>query len=45
MKINYILLIKFCFDDARVFQRVPMNLNVTIGHAACRLLYRYNQGT
>jgi len=28
-------------DNARIFQRVSMNLNVTVGQAACRLLCRY----
>ena len=30
---------------ARVFQRVSMNLNMTVGQAACQLLCRHNQST
>jgi len=31
-------LIRFRVDNAGVFQRVVMNLNITVGQAACRLL-------
>jgi len=38
-------LIRFCVDNAGVFQRVAMSLNMTVGQAACRLLCRYTQST
>jgi len=37
---NFIHFIRFCVDNARVFQRVLMNLNMTVGKAACRLYCR-----
>ena len=38
-------LVSFNFrgDNARVFQRVSMNLNMTVGQAACQSLCRYTQ--
>ena len=36
-------LIRFRVDNAGVFQRVAMNLNMTVGQATCRLLCRYTQ--
>ena len=38
MKFSFIYLIRFRVDNATVFQRVSMNLNMTVGQAACRLL-------
>jgi len=38
-------LIRFRVDNAAVFQRVAMNLNMIVGQAACRLLCRYTQST
>jgi len=38
-------LFNFRGDNARVFQRVSMNLNMTVGQAACQLLCRYIQST
>jgi len=32
----FIHLIRFCVDNARVFRRISMNLNMTVGQAACR---------
>ena len=45
-----LLFTKFSFiqlpcDNARVFQRVSMNLNMTVGQAVCQLLCRYTQST
>jgi len=37
--------LNFRGDNARVFQRVSMNLNMTVGQAACQLLSRYAQNT
>jgi len=37
MKFSFIRLIRFRVDSARVFQRVSMNLNMTVAQAACRL--------
>jgi len=45
MIFSFIHLIRFCVDDARVFQRVSMNVNMTIGQAACWLLCQYTQNT
>jgi len=39
------VLFNFRGDNARVFQRVSMNLNMTVGQAACQLLCQYTQGT
>jgi len=39
------VLFNFRGDNARVFQRVSMNLNMTVGQAACQLLGRYTQST
>jgi len=36
MKFSFVHLIRFRVDNARVFQRVCMNLSVTVGQAACR---------
>ena len=38
-----LVLFNFRGDNARVFQRVSMNLNMTVGQAACQLLCRYTQ--
>jgi len=43
VKFNFIHLIRFRVDNVGVFQRVSMNLNITVGQAACRLLCRYTQ--
>jgi len=32
-------------DETKVFQRVSMNLNITVGQTACQLLCRYTQST
>ena len=40
-----LLLFNFLGDNARVFQRVSMNLNMTVGQAVCQLLCRYTQST
>jgi len=40
-----LVLFNFRGDNARVFQRVSMNLNVTVGQAACQLLCWYTQST
>jgi len=32
---GFIHLIRFCVDNARVFQQVFMNLKTTVGQAAC----------
>jgi len=40
-----LVLFNFRGDSARVFQRVAMNLNMTVGQAACQLLCRYTQST
>jgi len=40
-----LVLINFRGDNARVFQRVSMNLNMTVGHVACQLLCRYIEST
>jgi len=45
MKFSVIHLIRFRVDNPRVFQRVSMNLNMTICQAACRLSCRYTQWT
>jgi len=36
MKLNFIHLVRFRVDNARVFWRVSMNLNITVGQTACR---------
>ena len=41
MKFGSIHLIRLRVDNARVFQRVSKNFNMTVGQAACRLLCRY----
>jgi len=41
----FIHLIRFCIGNTRVFQRVFMNLNMTVGQAACRLWCRHTQST
>ena len=38
-------LFNFRVDNARVFRRISMNLNTTVGQAACRLLCRCTQIT
>ena len=40
-----LVLFNFRDDNARVFQRVSMNLNMTVGQAACQLLCRYTFST
>jgi len=40
VKFSFFNLFRFRVDNARLFHRVPMNLNVTAGQAACRLLCR-----
>jgi len=40
-----LVLFNFRGDNARVFQRVTINLNMTVGQAACQLLCRYTQST
>jgi len=35
MKFSFIQLIRFRVDNAKAFQRASMNLNMTIGQAAC----------
>jgi len=40
-----LVLFNYHGDNARVFQRVSMNLNMTVGQAACQLLCRYIQST
>ena len=40
-----LVLFNFRGDNARVFQRVSMNLNMTVGQAACQLLCQYTQST
>jgi len=41
LHLNYysrnLVLFNFRGDNARVFQRVSMNFNMTVGQAACRL--------
>ena len=41
--LRYLVLFYFRRDNARAFQRVSMNLNMTVGQAACQLLCRYTQ--
>jgi len=45
MKFSFVHPFRFCGDNARVFQQVSMNLNITVGQAACRLLCWYTQRT
>jgi len=45
MKFSFIPLIRFRVDNARIFQRVSMNLNMTAGQGACRLLCPYTHNT
>ena len=40
MKLSFIRLIRFRVDNAMVFQGVSMNLNMTVGQDASRLLCR-----
>jgi len=40
-----LVLFNFGGDNARVFQRVSVNLSMTVGQATCRLLCRYTQST
>jgi len=37
MKFSFIDLIRFRVDNARVFQRVCVNLSTTVGQAECRV--------
>jgi len=43
MKFSFIHLIRFSGDNPRAFQQISMNLNITVGQAACRLLCWYTQ--
>ena len=43
MKFSFFHLFSFRVDKARVFQRVSLNFNMTVGQVACRLLRRYTQ--
>jgi len=45
VKFSLFHLFRSLVDNARVFQRVSMNLYMTIGQAACPLLCRYSQCT
>jgi len=38
MIFTFIHLIRFRVDNVRVFQPVSMNLNMTVGQTACRLV-------
>jgi len=45
MFLIFIYLIRFSVDNARVFHRVLMNLNMTVGQVVCRLWCRHTQST
>jgi len=45
VKFSFFQLFSFRVVNARVFQRISMNLNVTVDQAACPLLCRYTQWT
>jgi len=46
MKFSFIQLLRLHVYNTRVFQHVPINLNMTVGQqAACLLLYRYTQSS
>jgi len=45
VKFSFFHLFRFRVANAKAFQRVSMNLNMTVGQAACRLLFRYTQCT
>jgi len=45
MVLIFIYLIRFCVHNAKVFQRVYVNLNMTVGQAAWRLWCRHTQST
>jgi len=45
VKFIFFHVFRFRVDNARVFQRISINLNMTVGQAACRLLRRYTQCT
>jgi len=45
MKFSFIHPIRFRGNNVRVLQQISMNLNMTVGQAACRLLWRYTQST
>jgi len=45
MKLSFIHLIRFRVDNARVFERVCMNLSTTVGQAACRVANYCVQGS
>jgi len=45
MTLNFIHLIRFRVDNARVFQRVSINLTMTAGQATWRLLCRRTEST
>jgi len=49
LTLNYysrnLVLFNFGGDSTRVFQRVSMNLSITVGQAACQLFGRHTQST
>jgi len=45
LKFSFFHVFRFRVDKARVFQRISINLNMTVDQAACRLLRRYTQCT
>ena len=45
MKLSFIHLIRFRVDNARVFQRISMNLNMTVGQDGCPPICRHTQRT
>jgi len=45
VKFSFFQLFRFRVDNARVFQQISMNLNMTAGQAACRILRRNTQCT
>ena len=45
MKFSFVHPFRFCGYNARVFQQISMNLFMTVGQAASRLLCRYTQST
>ena len=38
-----LVLFNFGGDNPKIFQRVSMNFNMTVGQAVCQLLFRYAQ--
>ena len=45
VKFSFFHVFRFRVDNARVFQRISINLNMTVGQATCRLLRRLSQCT